>query len=410
MRNRQYNNLYIDLKNSINIGEQYFNDSLILNPVENIPSKNILYPYVSYLHGLYNADIIRNNTEKLHTKIQFAGRDIITHDVNKVCNAWASLLGGEAVSMRLLSGLHAHIVLFMSISSIGDRVLLLPEKAGGHMATKAILERLGLTIKELEIDYENMRINKSKTEYLIREFKPQFIFIDRSEGLLYEDFSWLGKYKTIFKIFDASQYITNIISEDYINPFDMGFDLIVSTLHKNIPGPQHAFLCIKHAGTQWDRIMNKINTYVSNMHVASIYSAGLLLYDIEELKSLSTNMLKNTLLLEHELSNLNIPIVTRNCTYEPNTHHIWIKTDNSEEAFKLFTNLERIGIMTNYRLLPYNLGYGLRLGLSAATYSGLLDTHIHKLALIIRECYINGYTDDLCNSTKQFIKTIKNNN
>lgn len=45
---------------------------------------------------------------------------------------WAKLLDAEALSMRLLSGLHAHIVLFMGISEIGNKVLYLPEKQGAY--------------------------------------------------------------------------------------------------------------------------------------------------------------------------------------------------------------------------------------------------------------------------------------
>lgn len=84
--------------------------------------------------------------------------------------------------MRLLSGLHAHIVMFMAITSINDKVLLLPEAAGGHMATKSILTRLGLQIKEFPIDFINKKIDVAASQKLIKEFDPKVIFIDRSEG------------------------------------------------------------------------------------------------------------------------------------------------------------------------------------------------------------------------------------
>lgn len=44
----------------------------------------------------------------------------------------------------------------------------------------------------------------------------------------------------VYKIFDASQYLTNIMAKDYDNPFDMGFDIILTSLHKNYPGSQKA--------------------------------------------------------------------------------------------------------------------------------------------------------------------------
>ena len=78
----------------------------------------------------------------------------------------------------------------------------------------------------------------------------------------------------------------------------MGFDLIISTMHKNLPGPQRAFVASKKADKNWEQLRSSISTYVSNMHVFGIYSAGLLLGHMNELMQLSTLMLKNATLLD----------------------------------------------------------------------------------------------------------------
>ena len=46
-------------------------------------------------------------------------------------------------------------------------------------------------------------------------------------------------------VFDASQYLVNVIVGDHPNPFDYGFDLVVSSVHKNFPGPQKALLATR---------------------------------------------------------------------------------------------------------------------------------------------------------------------
>ena len=132
-----------------------FEDELILNPVENVPFVDILDPCSSFLHGLYNTDTLRYNEQKFNSKIQFSGRNEITEDINEIYKQWAKLLGAERISMRLLSGLHAHIIMFMGLTSIGDKVMILPEKAGGHLSGMAILYRLGLQIEEIPYDNEN---------------------------------------------------------------------------------------------------------------------------------------------------------------------------------------------------------------------------------------------------------------
>lgn len=409
----EYMNIIEEIEESLEEQRMQFEKTLILNPVENIPQPYILQPCCSFLHGLYNTDTLRSTEQKMNSKIQFAGRNKITEDIKQIYSAWSDILGGEAISMRLLSGLHAHIVLFMSLTEIGQKVLALPEKAGGHVSSYSILKRLGLHVKDIPYDCKHMRIDQTKCIQEIEAFQPDIILIDRSEGLIYEDFTWLGQYKTSFpcyKIFDASQYLTNIICQDYINPFEMGFDLILSTMHKNLPGPQRAFVCSKKADKMWYRIRSGISTYVSNMHVFSIYSAGLLLKDYDNLKQMSYNMLNCACLLEKELDKLDVPVIKRNIQQnEPATHHCWIGPLKKENAFDLYSTLERIGILTNYRLLPYDIGYGLRLGLSGAINSGLLYSHIPKLAEIIACAYNNGYSQKLDEECADFICLVKGN-
>ncbi len=393
---------------SIESQEESFKNSLILNPVENVPDTKILSPGSTFLHGLYNSDKVRNDKQKIETKIQFSGRDAISKDVDSIYNMWSDILKAKKTTLRLLSGLHAHTVIFMCITNIGDKVMILPEKAGGHMATKQIFERLGLKVIDFCVDVENHRIDKVATIKRIKEEKPKIIFFDRSEGLVYENLSWLKEFSYIYKIFDASQYLTNIIANDYQSPFEMGFDAILSTLHKNLPGPQRALYASKKDDEMWAKIHFNIGTYVSNMHVFSIYSSGLLLENTEKLYALSKNMIDNTILLENSLLTYNIPVIKR--VFEGDelyTHHIWIPCENKKAAFRLYVKLEDVGILVNYRKLPYEIGYGLRLGLSAATNCGLNSTHIEKLATYISHIYFNEENENLREDIKKFILEIK---
>lgn len=387
-----------------------FNDQLILNPVENIPDPKYLSCSTSFLHGIYNSDKLRSESDMLNTKIQFANRELIARDINKIYAAWCDILNASAISMRFFSGLHAHTTVFMAITDINDSVLILPEKAGGHMATKAILERLGLNVYELEVDYTANRIDVSKSKELIAKTHPKVIFIDRSEGTIYEDFSWLSDYTDIYKIFDASQYLTNIIADDYLSPFAMGFDAILSTTHKNFPGPQRALYCTKKKDYMWDKLYSKIGTYVSNMHPYAIYSLGLMLENLESYKNLSHNMLDNTRLLRNELKNYGLPVFEQQplSTTECITHHIWIPCTDKISAFEVYKRWEYCGFLTNYRLLPYNLGYGIRMGLSGATVSGLISKDIPELANLLAQVYFDKeHKQELRYQAEKFIHKIK---
>jgi len=93
--------------------------SIILTPVDNIPITYGKQENCGFLHGLYISDKVKTKVEQRNSIIQFAGRGRATFDVNRIHRQLADALGAEHGSLRLLSGLHAHIVLFMSLAGIG---------------------------------------------------------------------------------------------------------------------------------------------------------------------------------------------------------------------------------------------------------------------------------------------------
>ena len=110
--------------------------------------------------------------------------------------------------MKSLSGLNAHLILFLCILKPGDKVILLPEKGGGHFATEEILKNIGTNTYQMILDYENLCVDSQKTLELIESEKIDYVFVDRSEGLYYEDFSWLKKcsqYKNLQFFFHSLQ-------------------------------------------------------------------------------------------------------------------------------------------------------------------------------------------------------------
>lgn len=371
-------------------------ESLILNPTENIPfCSNV---DLDFLEGMYISEEARDE----NSKVIFAGRK----NLNELYDAWCKYMNAEAVTFKPHSGLDAHISVFMSLGQIGEKVLLLPEEAGGHFSTHQILSRLGFDVRSFIIDKEQYKVDVPRSLTIIENWKPNYIFVDRSEGLYYEDFSWLKEISCI-KVFDASQYVTNIMSKDYNNPFDMGFDIILTSLHKNYPGSQKAAIFFHQKDDLWKRIMRGLSVYISNIHPKDVCSLLFNLPSESILKSYSQKMLSTTRLLEKVLLQYRLPIVKRNFN-NIWTQHLWLQPESKEKAYHFFRILEELHILTNYRLLPYGLGYGLRLGTAAAVRQGLEDTSVPALAEIISKAYYANVVDDALRKTaRETIATIK---
>ncbi len=381
-----------------------YKNNLILNPVENLP---FLFTDCSncQLEGLYISDKVRDEQQKKATSILFSGREDLSRDINLIYQKWAKLLHADALSMRLLSGLHAHIVTFMGIGNIGDTVLLLPTTAGGHYATKAILERLGYNIIDMAVDFHNYCVDHIETLKIIEKCNPKFIFVDRSEGINYEDFTNIAKNSPACTIYDASQYLTNILVESFKSPFEMGFDFMLSTLHKNFPGPQKALICTKDKNNMyWRKILEGMSSYVSSLHAENIFKAGDAINDLSILQQYADISIQNSILLEKYLDENGISVIRKNPNV-PATHHIWIPLGGQEEALKTYQKLEQFHLLVNYRLLPYKLGYGLRLGTTAATIQGLKPEQTKFLARIITDI-IQDNTQITPKYVEDFIKEL----
>lgn len=392
--------LTLSLRASLARQESILRSSLVLNPVENFPEPDDLSVAAGPLHGLYNSDKPRTREQRVGTDHQFAGRRAMERDSRRAYGAWAQAVGARDATLRLLSGLHAHTVLFMAMAHPTQRVLLLPVEAGGHLSGRQILERLGLEVVEMVTDDECMRVDLDRTLERCTELPPDFIFVDRSEGLVVEDFAPLTSLNAT-SVYDASQYLTNIVVGDHPNPFASGFDLLVSSVHKNFPGPQKALLATREIDDRWRNIIRGVSTYVSNMHMASTYAATLSLGRRAWLTAYSKQMLACAVALEAELAANGVPVVRRPLDRPP-THHVWVRERGPERAFTTFEALERCRILTNFRKLPFSLGHGLRLGLSAAVRIGLTESDVPALAALIADIRRDGPTPALRHAARAF--------
>lgn len=376
-------------------------ENLILNPVENLPLV-LGNASIAELQGLYITDKNRTDMQKKESKILFGGREKYIEHIAHIYDIWKTVLGAEDITMRPHSGLSAHLLTFLGLGVVGDKVMLLPEEGGGHFSTHKILKRIGFKIIDIPLDYCNKCVDIEETIKLQKKENCQFLFIDRSEGLIYEDFTDLCNRFDGYKIFDASQYLTNIIYKQFKSPFDMGFDLMISTLHKNFPGPQKALVCTNNKNSlEWLSIMRIMYDCVSNIHADKIIQSCAILRN-SYLEMYSKNMLLNAIELETELNKRGVPVINRDFT-QMCTHHLWIKFGDRDSSYKAYTNLEKNGILVNYRLLPYNIGYGLRIGTNCATLQGLSSRNIPQLAEYFSEILL-----EKCNSSniRMFIKEI----
>jgi glycine hydroxymethyltransferase len=387
-------------------------ESIVLTPVDSLPFSLADREHTAFLHGLYLTDKDRDQEARMNAPILFGGRERAVRDLAYIHHLLAEAFGAAEGSLRLLSGLHAHAATFMSISTNGQKVMLLSEEAGGHFSTHAILHRLGLRTIDLPIDRRRLCIDQSATLRLVHSEKPDFIFIDRSEGLRYEDFSFVGSLEGPEKIFDASHYVSQILTGHYPNPLGWGFDLMLFSLHKSFPGPQKAGIVSRENSDLWANLMAGLSTLVSSSHTEDSYLIGLTLLREDWLDTYVERLLETAFELETQLLRRRLDVVSRveqGSSEWPGTHHIWIRSSDRDTAFMQYERLSRARLHTNYRKLPYGLGYGLRLGTTFSAVAGLSLGHIEELADIIEIAVRGGDDQALRDRVRKLAESARDN-
>lgn len=384
-----------------------FLDSLVLTPVDNFP----VLPDQStrWARGLYATDKLRTRDQMRDSDILFAGRQGLTELIQLTHNKLASVFGGAKSSARLLSGLHAHIVLFMGLAKPGDKVALLPVEAGGHFATEAILKRLGLQTLNLPVDLDLMCVDANGALDLITVEQPRFLFIDRSEGLKYEPFDWVRQTKPAITIFDASQYAAQIINQHLENPFQWGFDLQLLTLHKSFPGPQKAAL-VARSEALWPDILKAVGQYVSSSHIENTLGIKSVLDRPAAFKTYSERLGSCAVSLESALIDAGVSAFPRAQIGEQSwraTQHIWLQADTKQAAYEMWECLQSVGIQTNYRKLPYRLGWGIRAGVTAAVSRGMTPAHAPVVADLIARALRGDNEARLSADVTRFVHTLE---
>ena len=116
-------------------------------------------------------------------------------------------------------------------------------------------------------------------------------------------------------------------------------------------------------------------------------------------------MLTCAVLLEAELVAPGVPMVQRPPDRTP-THHLWMVENSRASAFETFEALERCRTLTNFRKLPYVLGFGIRLGVNAAVRIGLEESDIPDLADLITEIRRRGATPALRHRARSFNESL----
>lgn len=363
---------------------KYKNERISLIASENISSKLQLS---SYLLGLCDQYCSRLPSDKdIVDNLTFGNigpLDDINHYTREIVK---DIFKAGECEIRLLSGLNGLTVLLFSLLKDGDTIFKVHDSHGGHLSVKPIAQRLNLNIFEMTIGDDYVL----DFEYFYKNYKvlkPKVIFLDSSYNLFPYP---VRKIKECISsdtllVYDASHVIALVAGGQFQDPFSEGADIIHSTTHKTLWGPQKAMLLFRDKGEPCQRVQDIVkNVLVSNTHVHHIFSLLIALLELKEFgREYAGELVQNNKYLAECMEQQGFNIAAKEYGYTQ-SNQFWVDCGTKNNAVAALKSLQAINISCNMIFLPKER-WGLRIGTNELTRKGIDKSQIGTLARIMAD-------------------------
>lgn len=373
----------------------YRKNRISLIATENITSKLVK---TSYLLGLCDQYCSRIPVDRDKVgNLSFGYLDALD-DVNYATRELLKeMFHAPECEARLLSGVNGLTVLLYSLLDRDDVLLKMSDQCGGHLSVKPIAEKVGAQVVELEYNNDYvLDIEDFKRKYF--KYKPKVIFLDSSYILFQYP---VKEIKEIVKddaiiVYDASHVISYIANGTFQDPLLEGADIIHSTMHKIMFGPQKAVLLFKKKDQLSQMMMDNVkDVLVSNTHLHDMLALYIALMEFKTFgKDYTCKLLCNNKYLAECMDNCGFDVIGRELGYTE-SNQFWVRFANEQESIDAFKKLEKYAISTNVIFLPQDQ-WGLRLGTNELTRLGAGKEFMEELAELM-DCIVHEKksTDEL---------------
>jgi len=356
-----------------------------------IASENVTSPAVAALlmndfsHRYGDYEGIDLNSRK------YLGNRYIVQMERKCQDLARALFGAEHVDLRPLSGHVAGIAPLLALAKPGEIVLELSQECGGHRLAGKMVNCPLIQICTLPIpfDVDQFNIDVRQTLNLIENEKPRFVILGSSTFLFPHPVADLRRGITALGVgtylqYDASHVLGLMAGKRFQNPLGEGADLITSSTHKTLGGPQGG-LVLTNSGTISEAVGKALQPgLLSNHHLHRLPALCQTFHEWSEKNGADADrIIVASRALAAALERRGVPMVASHLGYTA-SHTILIQTKQFGPAKDLARELENGDIIAGACRLPGKWGPdGLRLGTQEVVRRGMKAEDMEEVAAVI---------------------------
>ncbi|MCG9129389.1 hypothetical protein JT359_17510 [Candidatus Poribacteria bacterium] len=318
------------------------------------------------------------------------------------------LFDAAYVDLRPLSGNIAGIATTFALAEPGDIAL---EVHNGHSyARKLLSSPLKVELQSIPIPWDGPKsnIDLEATITLIEEHKPRILNIGSGIFLFPQPVAELKDALTkanpnSFLIYDAAHVIGFIAAKRFQSPFEEGADVIISSTHKTLAGPQGGIVLTNDKSIA-ERIGKTLYPLLmSNHHLSRLPAlAGTFIEWLACGSEHADAIVANAKALGQALTQHDVPMLGAELGYTE-THTLIPIVDKYGDGAELANQLEDCNIIAGAAPLTPDVGVsGLRFGVQEVTRWGMTPEDAPDIA----ECIVDALSGNSPEMVKPKVENV----
>lgn len=354
---RRFDDRIQELVNITESFSAYYNKTLPLCAAENVISEFANMPLSMGFQERY----IVGNTYSYIEDNNFIGSNYLLPFYEMISEECKKLFGAKYTDARTLTGMNCLMIVLMSLSKIGDKVLILGSESGGHASVKPICERLGLQVEEVPYSYDVYDLKYDELNNKLAQENIDFVLLAPSDIIKPLEIERIRLGKTIL-LYDVSQILGLIGAGLLHNPLSDIENLVMfGGTHKTFPGPACGLIMTNH-----EDLHKKLETTINPIYIrhTQMHQKVSLLFALVEFENFGNayqeHIVELSNFLGKQLCARGFKIAEFDGKYSA-THEVFIKTD-AETMNRIFDRSIQYGITLNKKKKKLFDGYGIRLG------------------------------------------------
>lgn len=358
-------------KNTLKIAHKKSKRGIHLVASENTMPIEATVPYISNIFNRYVYDVEKDNEKNELKKDDLAYQlpgftnieelNVLEQDCN---NKLCEMIGGKYSNVKAISGLNTIVSVVGSLVLKNEVILSLPVNAGGHAATKYLVERLGIVHDFLPVCLRENIIDIECDELVafIKKRRIKLIYIDLMNVIYPINIKKLREIvgNSVIICYDASHVLGMILGGVFQNPLKEGGDILVGSTHKSFPGPHKGIFITNR---KWYKMLYEINCnlFISHTHIADIAALSIVLDKGKTYFNTYAHLVQDNIqVFTAVLSEEGIT------SYSGDSHQIWIECERFNIC-RIIEKCKKYEIYLNQIEIPFYGSMGLRIGLHEIT-------------------------------------------